>query len=137
MEDHQKTKAQLIEELQALRARLEESPGDRISGPTEPADQADASRPERSELQTGIRFVADLGLLNAQGVDVSDTGICFETREEISFEMEFEFAGETRQHRAQMVWMKLLQNGHSRFGFRFIDAGPSSGLLWLYKGLEE
>ena len=136
MEDHQKSKAQLIEELQTLRHRLAQSETDEKE-PAPPSEKVTSSRAQRNELQTSIKFIPDFGLVNAQGVDVSDGGICFEINEGILFEMEFNYEGKEHQHRAKMVWMKELENGNSRFGFSFIEGETSSGLLWIYKGLEE
>ena len=131
MQDSQKTKAQLIEELAECRDRLaaltDESAADAAAA-------ADATRPERSQLQTSIRFIGDFGLVEAKGLDLSEGGIGFEIEQDIPFDMEFEIDGELHQHRARMVWMQRLADGRSRFGFQFITAPPSS-LLWLYKEL--
>ena len=139
MQDHEKTKPQLIEELQALRQELAEVGKEEKN--SEPASQTDttelSTRPQRIELQSGIKFIPDFGLVNAQGVDVSDGGICFESTGEIPFEMEYEHEGESHQYRAKMVWMKQLDNGNSRFGFEFLRGESASGLLWIYKGLED
>lgn len=131
MQDSQKTKAQLIEELAECRDRLaaltDESAADAAAA-------ADATRPERSQLQTSIQFIGDFGLVEAKGLDLSEGGIGFEIEQDIPFDMEFEIDGELHQHRARMVWMQRLADGRSRFGFQFITAPPSS-LLWLYKEL--
>ena len=131
MQDSQKTKAQLIEELAECRDRLaaltDESAADTAAA-------ADATRPERSQLQTSIQFIGDFGLVEAKGLDLSEGGIGFEIEQDIPFDMEFEIDGELHQHRARMVWMQRLADGRSRFGFQFITAPPSS-LLWLYKEL--
>ena len=131
MQDSQKTKAQLIEELAECRDRLaaltDESAADAAAA-------ADATRPERSQLQTSIQFIGDFGLVEAKGLDLSEGGIGSELEQDIPFDMEFEIDGELHQHRARMVWMQRLADGRSRFGFQFITAPPSS-LLWLYKEL--
>jgi len=131
MQDSQKTKAQLIEELAECRDRLaaltDESAADAAAA-------ADATRPERSQLQTSIQFIGDFGLVEAKGLDQAEGGIGFELEQDIPFDMEFEIDGELHQHRARMVWMQRLADGRSRFGFQFITASPSS-LLWLYKEL--
>ena len=128
MQDSQKTKAQLIEELAELRDRLAALTDENA------ADAGDATRPERSQLQTSIQFIGDFGLVEAKGLDLSEGGIGFELEQDIPFDMEFEIDGELHQHRARTVWMQRLPDGRSRFGFQFITAPPSS-LLWLYKEL--
>lgn len=130
-EDTEKTKEQLIAELQELRVRIvdfEKSAGE--------AEKSISSRSQRSELQTEIQFIGDFGLLCAQGVDLSEGGIGFEIDEEIPFEMEFELDGKVHQYRAQLVWMKRLENGRSRFGFEFLPTEPSN-LLWLYREIKQ
>ena len=130
MQDSKKTKDQLIEELAELRTRL-----DSLTG-TAPDEQADSQhRLDRKEIKTSIQFIGDFGLVEARGLDVSDSGIGFEIEEDIPFDMEFEIDGELHQHRARMVWMQRLNNGRSRFGFQFTNA-PTSSLLWLYKELD-
>ena len=131
MQDSHKTKAQLIEELAELRDRLAARTDENAA---DAADAGDATRPERSRLQTSIQFIGDFGLVEAKGLDLSEGGIGFELEQDIPFDMEFEIDGELHQHRARMVWMQRLADGRSRFGFQFITAPPSS-LLWLYKEL--
>ena len=131
MQDSQKTKAQLIEELAECRDRLAALTDETAA---DAAAAADATRPERSQLQTSIQFIGDFGLVEAKGLDLSEGGIGFELEQDIPFDMEFEIDGELHQHRARMVWMQRLADGRSRFGFQFITAPPSS-LLWLYKEL--
>ena len=130
MQDSKKTKVQLIEELVELRARLKIL-SDNETNPDEDAQP----RSERNELKTSIQLIGDFGLVEAKSTDLSANGIGFELEEDIPFDMEFEIEGELHQHRARMVWMKRLENGHSRFGFQFITA-PVSSLLWLYKELD-
>lgn len=128
-EDSSKDRDQLIAEIQELRTRLASLEAEKKKEDESP------SRLQRKELQTGIQFIGDFGLLKARGVDLSEGGICFEVDEDIPFDMEFELDGDTHQHRARLVWMKRLPNGHSRFGFEFTNAPPSD-LLWLYRELD-
>ena len=130
MQDSKKIKAQLIEELVELRARLKI-----LSDNENNPDQDTQPRSERNELKTSIQLIGDFGLVEAKITDLSANGIGFELEEDIPFDMEFEIEGELLQHRAHMVWMQHLDNGRSRFGFQFITA-PVSSLLWLYKELD-
>ncbi len=129
MRDQDKSKEQLLDELNALRQRvatLEE----------QLADDGKPQRSDRNEFSTSIQFIGDFGLVDAKGLDLSDGGIGFEIEEDIPFDMEFEFEGQMHQHRANLVWMRRLANGASRFGFQFIETSPS-GLLWLYRELKD
>ena len=141
MQDHRKTKAQLVEELQALRARLAdlEEP-DPVTEEMPPAPpEPDGSRNDRRDIEAEIKFIGDFGLTQASAVNLSPGGMCFEVAEEIPFEMEFEFEGDVHQHRAHLVWMKPTGGGGSQLGFRFVPPASTetSGILWLYKELRE
>ena len=129
-EGTEKTRERLIAEMQELCARI----GD-IEKSAGKAKKPVSARSQRSELQTEIQFIGDFGLLSAQGIDLSEGGIGFEVDEEIPFEMEFELDGKAHQHRAQLVWMQRLENGHCRFGFEFLPTEPSN-LLWLYREIK-
>ena len=141
MQDHRKTKAQLVEELQALRARIgglaepDTDAGEQTSGVPEP----DEFRSDRRDIEAEIKFIGDFGLTQASAVNLSPGGMCFEVAEEIPFEMEFELEGEVHQHRAHLVWMKPTESGGSQLGFRFVPPASTetSGILWLYKELRE
>ena len=129
MRDQDKSKDQLIDELNESRQRiaaLEKQLG----------DTGKPQRSERNEFSTSIQFIGDFGLVDAKGLDLSDGGIGFEIEEDIPFDMEFEYNGQVHQHRANLVWMRRLPNGNSRFGFQFVQTSPS-GLLWLYRELKE
>jgi hypothetical protein len=135
MQDSKKTKAQLIEELAELKNRLAELTGEPSDETTETTETTDSHpRSTRNEIKTAIQLIGDFGLVEAKGLDLSDSGIGFELEDDIPFDMEFEVDGDLHQHRAHMVWMQRLDNGRNRFGFQFI-AAPTSSLLWLYKEL--
>jgi hypothetical protein len=123
MSDKHKTKEQLIEELQALRRRverLEETP------PGSAADRT--ARPVRRELKADIEFIGDFDVVGATGLDVSEGGICFEVRQSLPFEMRFELEGQKQQHRAHLVWARPLPAGGYRLGFRFVPPKPHPGI---------
>ncbi len=129
MQDEDKTKAQLLAEVRALRQQL-------AGGNQEPAASADADhRSARRPTQTPIAFVANFNLVHAQGVDVSDKGICFETDQDLQFEMEFEVDGASHQHTAHLVWMRKTETGRSRWGFE-LASSETSGLLSVHKLLD-
>lgn len=127
MGDEKNTKAQLIAELAGLRSRL--------SGyffvEAEDADD----RNGRKELKAEIKFIGDFGLIQAQGINLSEGGICFEIEGNIPFEMEFEIEGEKREHRANLVWTSQVEQGRCQLGFASVQPATTetSGLLWLYK----
>lgn len=132
MRDEDKSKDQLIDELRELRGRLSAS-GD-SDGQVSP-DGRSAPRSTRRPTQTKIDFVASFSLVQAQGVDVSEHGICFETTEDLQFEMEFELDGQVHQHTAHPVWMRRTESGTIRWGFE-LSSTDTSGLLSMHKLLD-
>ena len=124
MVDTRKTKAQLIEELKALREYAADlkAKGNGTEAEAENASRGCMPRQKRVELQTDIEFIGDFDIVRAKGVDLSEGGICFEVSEALPFEMQFELEGEKHRHRAHLVWMKRLRNGGYRFGFRFVPS---------------
>ena len=64
-------------------------------------------------MQTPIAFVANFDPVHAQGVDVSDSGICYETSEDLQFELEFETEGQAHQYTAHLAWMQKTAAGDS------------------------
>ena len=138
MQDRKKTKAQLITELNDVRARLAalEAKVVSLGGDLGEEDDEASRRDTREDLNTSIQFIGDFDLIEAKGVDLSTGGICFDADSDIPFEMEFQSDGSTKKHRAHLVWMKPLGNGRSRLGFKFVPE-ESSRLLWIYKELKE
>ncbi len=131
MKDEDKTKQQLIAELQDLRRQAETGPNDGSSASSDEQGKRSTRRP----TQTPIEFVANFELVHAQGVDLSENGICFETSEDLQFELEFEVDGETHQHTAHLAWMRKVDSGNSRWGFELVSA-ETSGLLSVRKLLD-
>ncbi len=135
MEDNDKTKDQLIQELQDLRAQVSDA-----VEPPPPRPETDendsASRAQRTTMSGPITFVGAFSLVEARGVDVSDSGICFELAEDLLFEMEFEMAGELERHNARIVWIKKLEDGKHRWGFEFVES-DSMSVLEIYQTLDD
>lgn len=82
------------------------------------------SRSQRSDLNANIEFIGDFDVVQAQGIDLSEGGICFGTADGLPFEMRFELEGEVHQHRAHLIWMKQQEDGTYRFGLKFVPSQP-------------
>jgi hypothetical protein len=107
--DIDKSKQELIEELKELRGRL--AGRDR-------SDQLKA-RSRRVPLEAEIELIADFDLLQATGINISETGIAFESAQPLFFEMRFKHQGRLHHQRARLVWMKSGEQGQSRLGLEF------------------
>lgn len=127
MDDHAKSKAELIEELQLMRGVVGdlESRVQQLELRNRPQTVNLGEREPRRDLHSGVEFIADFDVLEAMGLNISDGGISFELYEDLAFEMRFELEGDVRHHRAHLVWVKRLPSGGYRFGLRF--AGPTHG----------
>ena len=137
MGGHDKSREELTQELQALRQELA---GLRRQARATPGRQTDpvaeAPRAPRGAVHMPIAFAGDFSLVKAQGVDLSEGGVCFEVQDDLLFEMEFELEGEVHRHKARVVWMKRLEDGRSRWGFQFVES-DSLFLLDAYRSLDE
>jgi len=116
-----KTKEQLKEEIQSLNRRIAEL-----------EDQLDAcmniaiqERLPRYPLNARIEFIGDFDIINAQGVNISEGGICLKLADELPFEMHFQHEGRRVQRRAHLVWLKRQDSdGAYHSGFKFVDDEP-------------
>lgn len=135
MDDDEKTREQLINEVKALR-RMVADQGVEGEAQKEKAAGPGTSRTQRNAIRTPITFIGNFSLVQAQGIDLSEGGVCFEVAEDLPFEMEFEIDGEVHQHKGSLVWMKKLENRLSRWGFKFMP-GDDLTLLNIYKKMGE
>lgn len=126
MKDYQKTKAQLIEELEAARQQLTklESELAKKAKPPETQQKEIAPRAIRKEIHAAIEFIADFDVIEAKGINLSEGGICFELDEDLPFEMQFTFGGTKHRHRAHLIWVRRLPKGGYRFGLKFVPPEP-------------
>lgn len=123
MDDHAKSKAELIEELQAMRSAVDdlESRVRQLENRTRPRTVTIGERETRETLHSRVEFIADFDVLEAMGLNISEGGISFEMYDDLAFEMRFEAEGDVRHHRAHLVWVKRLPSGGYRFGLRFAE----------------
>lgn len=130
MKDDEKTKAQLIEELEALRRKVAEFEAGSIkSGPESKEHfRCPKTRAPRVNLNAGIEFIGDFDVLEAKGINISEGGICFELTRNLPFEMQFELDGKLHRYRAHLVWVKQIEEGGCRFGLQFIEEKPVPAL---------
>ena len=127
MDDNSKTKAELVAEVGRLRDQLS-GLEQRVQELDQFSDLPNEVAPERSqrrELPTNIHVMGDFNIIQARGINVSDTGICFEVNYDVPFEMEFEQDGDRERHRADLVWMRQLEDGRNQFGFKFVPSEES------------
>ena len=126
MKDDQKTKHELIEELEAMRQQVEKLESELSMLKSENDNtKKPVSRAPRFPLHATIEFIGDFDIISAKGVNISESGICFESKEDLPFEMQFETKGELQRYRAHLVWARRLDDGGYRFGLKFTDIEES------------
>lgn len=123
-----KTRAELEEELRAAYEKIEELElaVSQLKLRLEDETKGFLFRPPRRNLHANIEFIADFDIIEANGINISTGGLCFEVREELPFEMQFELKKKLYRYRGHLVWMKRLPTGGYRFGFMFVPHERSS-----------
>lgn len=125
MDDQEKSKAELIEELETMRGAVTnlEARVQHLESLRPSSTVVLGEREQREALHSRVEFIADFDVLEAMGLNISEGGISFEMYEDLAFEMRFEINGGVQHHRAHLVWVKKLSSGGYRFGLRFADEG--------------
>lgn len=121
MKDESKSKAQLIDELVALREQVR-ALKEKMAVSSKGARNREIDVPERSSrkpIRTHVEFIADFDVIEATGINISEGGICFAIEEDLPFEMRFELNGEVHQHRGHLVWVKRDPDAGHQFGLMF------------------
>lgn len=118
----EKNREEAIEETEALRRRVAELESliTVLESKIGRKDEIPKERAPRTEINTSIEFIADFDVVEAKGINLSESGICFELNEDLPFEMQFSLEGKTHRHRARLVWARRLCKGGYRFGLQFI-----------------
>ena len=75
----------------------------------------------RLKMDASIEFFVDADIINAKSVDMSKSGIKFETEQLIKVCMRINNNGEAEEHQAELVWAKKNENGQMSYGLRFVE----------------
>ena len=83
-------------------------------------DRAPKDRAPRQPLHSESEMVGDFDVIEADGINVSKTGICFELKNPLFFDMRFMENNNVRvEKHARLIWVKQTENGRTRLGFCF------------------
>ena len=75
----------------------------------------------RKKLHTGVEFYVDADIIKADSIDLSETGIKFETNEPIKIRMRVDVGdGEYQENQAELVWAQKDEDGYTTYGLHFI-----------------
>lgn len=120
MQDLEKTKAELIEELKLLRQKVENQDSEGNNNTSQRVQR----RQERFPFKTRIEFIGDFDIVEAQGVNISEGGMCFQISSELPFELRYEKDELVQQKRAILVWVRKSDNKGYLLGLRFTNPEP-------------
>ncbi|MDR2733050.1 MAG: PilZ domain-containing protein [Spirochaetota bacterium] len=108
----------LLKELARLQKHIQSVEGMLMKNE---ANRGFRDRPPRHILQSEVELAGDFDVLEAEGVDISDTGLCFDLRKPLIFDVRFMYKEELHEKRCSLVWMKQVESGSSRLGFQFLE----------------
>jgi len=108
MDDYKKTKIQLIRELTILRERIAT------------IEHIGLARPPRVEFDAKIKIQNISDTIDAQGINLSKGGLCFELDEPLKFNVRFEFEEEVHNRQVELIWVRKFGDKY-RCGLKFSD----------------
>ncbi|MCP3920295.1 MAG: PilZ domain-containing protein [bacterium] len=117
----QKTQDELEDQLASLRVQVRELETELLA--LEGADKR--SSPRRLET-VSVQFVAELDVVDAEGIDRSDEGVQLALSRPMRFNLRLEEDEEHVARSAELVWSRRQPDGWTRMGFQFVEAHPSS-----------
>lgn len=78
-------------------------------------------RAERQNFETDIEFIVNDDILRASAVNISETGIRFNTRQPMCIEMRFMIDGKAIDKKARLCWAKEQQDGTFSYGLEYLN----------------
>jgi hypothetical protein len=83
-------------------------------------------RAKRKKLNSKVDFIVDADIIVANSVDVSETGISFQTDTPIKVKMRLgdKYSGGVEDKTAELIWAKKEDNGATTYGLHFIEDEP-------------
>ncbi len=75
----------------------------------------------RKELETEIEFFVNADIIAAKSVDISETGLSFDTKEPLKIHLRIDIDGKLCDREAQFVWATRNSDGGITYGFEFVS----------------
>jgi len=119
--DESQFQEKLVSELQGIRESLRDLEKFLIQK-RKTEDEGLKTRAPRQPLKSEVELVGDFDILEAEGVDISDSGICFDLKNSLYFDMRFLYGEVLVEKRARLVWVRQMEDGYARLGFNFEDS---------------
>lgn len=86
--------------------------------------EADRRNAERKAIEGQVEFFVDSGILDARGVDISETGLGFTSPDPLQVSLVVTVDGEEMTRRARLVRV-VEEDGHFIFGLEFLTLPPA------------
>lgn len=83
-------------------------------------DDNDIRTAARQKIKTAVDFFIDGDIETGMSVDVSQSGIRFETPQPIKVRMRLTVSGELKEFYSRLVWARKNPDGTMSYGFEFI-----------------
>jgi len=74
----------------------------------------------RLPIKTRVEFFVDADIIDAESVNISNSGIRFDTHEPIPIQMRLEKDGVVYENRAHLVWAQSKADGGMTYGFQYV-----------------
>ncbi|MGM0444051.1 MAG: PilZ domain-containing protein [Fibrobacterota bacterium] len=85
-------------------------------------------RAPRKEISREVEFIIDEDIISAETVNISETGIAFETNSPIPIMMRIRYEENAfTEHKAELVWARRKDNGSMTYGLEFCDGQAPKG----------
>jgi hypothetical protein len=75
---------------------------------------------KRLPIKTRVEFFVDADIIDAESVNISSSGIRFDTGNPIPIQMRLEKDGILYENRAHLVWAQSKKDGGMTYGFQFV-----------------
>jgi hypothetical protein len=83
----------------------------------------DRRRSERICLDAGLEVYVDTEINGARPMDLSQTGLRFETSEPMTMILHLSVNGEREEREARLVWAQIQDDGSVQYGLEFVAEG--------------
>ncbi|MCP4690377.1 MAG: PilZ domain-containing protein [Desulfobacterales bacterium] len=95
----------------------------------EPERNRNKRASERKPVTTRIEFYFDSDVIEATSVNVSDTGIRFDTEAPVRVFFRMEVDGERKESLANIVWAKKKPDGGMAYGLEYVPDSEENLLI--------
>jgi len=81
----------------------------------------DFKRQPRTSLNSDIELASAFDIVEAEGINVSEGGVCFEVARPLLFDMQFEESGEMVSKKAALMWVEKRKSYGFYIGLKFVN----------------